>query len=60
VYDAFLSKILDDEWEDWEDEVTEEDLFTLLEGAVVRFKFPRTPLTYTLEGFDNDLSNIEI
>jgi hypothetical protein len=60
VYDAFLSKILDDEWEDWADEVVEEDLFTLLQAAVVRFKFPRTPLTYTAAGFDNDLSNMEI
>ncbi len=60
VYDAFLSKILDDEWEDWTDEETEEDLFTLLQAAVVRFKFPRTPLTYTATGFDNDLSNMEI
>ncbi len=60
VYTAFLSKILDDEWETWEESDTERDLFTLLEAAVVRFKFPRTSLSYTSAGFDNDLSNSEV
>ena len=60
VYDAFLSKILDDEWEDWNYEEVEEDLFTLLQGAMARFKFPRVSLDYTEDGFNADLSNDEI
>lgn len=60
VYNAFLSKILDDEWEDWDYNDVEKDLFTLLQGAIVRFKFPRIPLDYTTEGFINDLTNDEI
>ena len=60
VYDAFLSKILEDEWENWEQEEVEQDLFTLLQGAVVRFKFPRVSLAYTDEGFIDDLTNDEV
>lgn len=60
VYTAFLSKILEDEWEEWTEEEIKEDLFTLLEGAIVRFKFPRVSLEYTSEGFVEDLSNEEI
>lgn len=60
VYNAFLSKILDDEWEDWDYADVEKDLFTLLQGAVVRFKFPRISLDYNEIGFINDLTNDEI
>jgi hypothetical protein len=60
VYTAFLSKILDDEWEYWEEEEIEQDLFTLLEVAIVRFKFPRVSLEYNSDGFINDLTNEEI
>lgn len=60
VYTAFLSKILDDEWEYWSEEEVEEDLFTLLQGAIVRFKFPRVSLEYTEEGFNDDLTNDEV
>ena len=60
VYDAFLSKILDDEWENWEVEEVQQDLHTLLMGALNWFKFPRTSLEYTTEGFTGDLSNEEI
>ena len=60
VYAAFLSKILDDEWEDWEPEDVEEDLFMLLSGAITRFKFPRVSLDYNENGFISDLSNSEI
>lgn len=60
VYTAFLSKILDDEWEDWDEEDVEEDLFTLLEAAVTRFKFPRVSLEYNQLGFTGDLTNDEI
>ena len=30
VYEAFLGKILDDEWDTWTEAEVEEDLFTLL------------------------------
>ena len=60
VYTAFLSKILDDEWDNWTKEEVEEDLFTLLQSAIVRFKFPRVSLKYTEEGFTDDLTNEEI
>jgi hypothetical protein len=60
VYTAFLSKILDDEWDTWTEEEIEQDLFTLLQAAVVRFKFPRVSLEYTEEGFTDDLTNDEV
>lgn len=60
VYTAFLSKILDDEWEYWDEEEVERDLFTLLQAAIMRFKFPRVSLEYTEEGFNDDLTNDEV
>lgn len=60
VYDAFLSKILDDEWEFWEREDMEVDLYTLLQGAILRFKFPRVSLECNEDGFVADLANDEI
>ena len=39
VYDAFLAKILEDEWENWSQEETEADLREILEGALPYFKF---------------------
>lgn len=60
IYDAFLSKILDDEWEDWDGDDMERDLATLLKGAIVRFKFPRKSLEYSDDSFVEDLSDEEI
>lgn len=60
IYRSFMSKILDDEWEDWTQEETEEDLLTLLEGAIPHFKFPRKSLDHNEEGFIEDLDNEEI
>ena len=60
VYDAFLSKILDDEWENWTEEEMEADLFSLLKAATGWFKFPRVSLEFTEEGFTDDLSNDEV
>ena len=60
VYDAFLSKILEDEWEDWDEGELRQDLFTLLQAAIVRFKFPRISLEYTSCGFKEDLTNDEV
>ena len=60
VYTAFLSKILDDEWDTWTEAEVEEDLFTLLQAAIVHFKFPRVSLEYTSEGFTDTLTNNEV
>lgn len=62
VYDAFLSKILDDEWSVWEEEDMKADWFSLLSGALSWFKFPRTSLEMDManECFTQDLSNDEI
>ena len=60
VYTAFLSKILDDEWDTWTEAEVEEDLFTLLQVAIARFKFPRVSLEYTSEGFTDTLTNDEV
>jgi hypothetical protein len=60
IYDSFLSKILDDEWVNWEEYEVEEDLKTLLEGAIPYFKFPRKDLSRNDEGFLEDLDNEEI
>ena len=60
VYDAFLSKILEDEWADWAEEDVNADLLTLLEGAVDQFKFPRHSLEIEGDNFADDLTNEEI
>ncbi len=60
VYTAFLSKVLDDEWDTWTEEEMEQDIFTLLQAAIVRFKFPRVSLEYTEQGFTDDLTNDEV
>ena len=60
VYTAFLSKILDDEWDTWTEAEVEEDLCTLLQAAIARFKFPRVSLEYTSEGFTDTLTNDEV
>jgi len=60
VYDAFLSKILEDEWEDWDENELRQDLFMLLQAAVMRFKFPRVSLEYNKCGFVDTLTNDEI
>lgn len=62
VYDAFLGKILEDEWEDWTPEEVEQDLFSLLQGALSWFKFPRTSLEFNSQkdGFAEDLTNEEV
>lgn len=60
IYEAFLSKMLDDEWGNWEQEDVERDLRQLLESAIPRFKFPRISLSRTDEGFEEDLDSEEI
>lgn len=66
IYDAFLSKQLDDEWENWDMEEINEDWKTLLMGAIPWFKFPRVSLDFVTDedtgevNFNEDLSNEEI
>lgn len=60
VYNAFLAKTLEDEWGDWTQEETEQDLRQLLESAIPYFKFPRVSLDRNEEGFTEDLGSEEI
>ena len=60
VYDAFLVKMLEDEWVNWTEEEVARDLRGILEGAVSWFKFPRVSLDRDDSGFINDLDNEEI
>lgn len=61
VYDAFLSKMLEDEWLNWEEEERQEDWRSLLDAAIPYFKFPRVSLEIEGEDFvDPEVSNIEI
>lgn len=60
VYNAFLAKTLEDEWGDWTQEETEEDLRQLLESAIPYFKFPRISLERNEEGFLEELGPEEI
>lgn len=60
VYNAFLAKTLEDEWSDWMQEETEEDLRQLLESAIPYFKFPRISLERNEEGFIEELGPEEI
>lgn len=62
IYDAFLAKILEDEWVNWEAEDIQEDLQAILYGALPWFKFPRVSLDINNDntGFVADLSNEEV
>ena len=62
INDAFLSKILEDEWENWEEEEMKEDWKSLLLGALPWFKFPKHSLEYNEEEeyFVDDLDQKEI
>ena len=62
VYDAFLAKILEDEWVNWDLDDIQEDWQALLMSALPWFKFPRVSLDYDTENscFNEDLSNEEI
>lgn len=60
VYDAFLAKILDDEWDSWLTSEAEQDWRQILEGAIPWFKFPRVSLERNENGFVNDLGQAEI
>ena len=60
VYDAFLAKMLEDEWLNWDEEEIKADWRELLDGAIPFFKFPRVSLEIDNDNFVNDLSNEEI
>ena len=62
VYDAFLGKMLEDEWVNWNLEEIKEDWKSLLKGALPWFKFPRVSLDFNEDetSFVDDLSNEEI
>lgn len=61
VYDAFLSKMLEDEWLNWTQEEIQMDWRSLLDAAIPFFKFPRVDLTINEnDQFEGDLTNVEI
>lgn len=66
VYDAFLGKMLEDEWLNWDLEDIEADWRILLNAALPWFKFPRVSLDIVVdeeddeEKFEADLNNEEI
>ncbi len=60
VYDAFLAKILEDEYGQWTLEEIECDMRQILEAALPWFKFPRVSLERSECGFKEALSNEEI
>ena len=60
IYDAFLGKMTEDEWEAWTEEEMAVDFRNLLEAAIPWFKFPRVSLERTDECFVEDLKNEEI
>lgn len=61
VYEAFLSKMLEEEWLNWTEEEVERDWRMLLDGAIPNFKFPRVDLTIDdNDNFVGDLGNEEI
>lgn len=61
VYDAFLSKMLEDEWLNWTDEEIQADWRALLDAAIPYFKFPRVSLEIENGYFvDENITNAEI
>lgn len=62
VYDAFLAKMLEDEWLNWTDEEREEDWRALLDAAIPYFKFPRVSLEIDRNDdfVDPNMSNEEV
>ena len=60
VYKAFLSRILEDEWENWLIEEAENDWQQILEASIPWFKFPRVSLEHDENGFSGDLTQAEI
>lgn len=60
VYEAFLARILEDEWENWLIDEAVADWQQILNAALPWFKFPRVSLEQTEAGFSGDLGTEEI
>lgn len=60
IYKAFLSRILEDEWEHWLQEEAEADWYEIMNAAIPWFKFPRHSLDHNTEEFDEDLTEMEV
>ena len=61
VYNAFLPKMLEDEWLNWTNYEREKDWRSLLDAAIPYFKFPRVSLEIDGDTFvDENISNEEI
>ena len=60
VYEAFLARILEDEWENWLIEEAIADWRLILDAALPWFKFPRVSLEQTEFGFCGELGTAEI
>lgn len=62
VYDAFLTKMLEEEWLNWTEEEQQQDWRALLDAVIPWFKFPRVSLEIDADGqfVDKDISNTEI
>lgn len=60
IYAAFLSRILEDEWQQWMVEEAEQDWRQILENAITWFKFPRVSLERDDSGFKEKLTDAEI
>lgn len=60
IYAAFLSRILEDEWQQWMIEEAEQDWRQILENAITWFKFPRISLERDGSGFKEKLTDAEI
>ena len=60
IYSAFLSRILEDEWQQWMMEEAEQDWRQIMENAITWFKFPRISLEHDDDGFVEILSQTEI
>lgn len=60
IYTAFLSRILEDEWQQWMIEEAEQDWRQILENAITWFKFPRVSLERDNAGFKERLTDAEI
>ena len=60
IYEAFLARILEDEWENWLIEEAMADWEQILNMAIPHFKFPRVSLEKVDGGFSGDLGVEEI
>jgi hypothetical protein len=60
VYDAFHSRILEDEWQQWMYDEAEQDWRLIMDNAIAWFKFPRVSLEHDNSNFKDDLTQAEI